>query len=93
MRGPADDPVVGVANFSDWQTDNLASPDAEYIIPGWPGTPAGRTWIEITESRDVPPDRVGRESVSAWEAKVADSGVWVAMTAAAALAWVSGSRA
>jgi pullulanase len=70
MRGPADDPVVVVANFSDWQTDDLVSPDPEYVIPGWPGTPAGRTWIEITESRDVPPERIGREPVSAWAAKV-----------------------
>jgi pullulanase len=70
MRGPADDPVVVVANFSDWQTDDPASPTAEYVVPNWPSTPDGRSWVEITESRDVPPERVGREPISAWGAKV-----------------------
>ena len=68
--GPADDPVVVVANFSDWPTDDQASPQAEYVVAGWPSTPDGRSWIEITESREVPAERIGREPVSAWGAKV-----------------------
>ena len=69
-RGPVEDPVVVVANFSDWQTDNLDSPTAEYVVPGWPATPAGRSWIEVTEPHNVPPERVGREPIGAWGAKV-----------------------
>ena len=69
-RGTADDPVVVVANFSDWQTENPASPTAEYVIPGWPVTPGGRHWREVTQARDVPAEWAGREPVYAWEAKV-----------------------
>jgi pullulanase len=70
MRGPAGDPVVVVANFSDCQTDDLASPAAEYAVPGWPGTPAGRTWIELPNHVTCRPTVLGREPVSAWGAKV-----------------------
>jgi 1,4-alpha-glucan branching enzyme len=70
QRGPADDPVIVVANFSDWQTDNPAGSASEYVIRGWPAVPAGRNWREITQDRDVPDDWAGREPVYAWEAKV-----------------------
>lgn len=69
-RGPIENPVVVVANFSDWQTSDLASPTAEYVVPGWPPTPDGRSWIEVTDPHDVPPERVGREPLTAWTARV-----------------------
>jgi pullulanase len=68
--GPADDPVVVVANFSDWGTENPTAPDAEYVVPGWPPTPSGRRWYEVTQDRDVPGGWVGREPLYEWEAKV-----------------------
>jgi pullulanase len=71
-RGMAgQDPVVVVANFSDFATANaLTDPNAEYVVPNWPATPAGRTWREVTQQRDVLPAQVGREPIFAWEAKV-----------------------
>ncbi|EJT72355.1 hypothetical protein GGTG_09221 [Gaeumannomyces tritici R3-111a-1] len=57
-------PVVVVANF----TDN-ATPGAEYVVPNWPGRGAPG-WREVTQSRDVPGEWVGREPLMAWEAKV-----------------------
>lgn len=69
-RPGIDDPVVVVANFSDFGTPNASSPRAEYRVPNWPATPAGRHWCEVTQSRDVPPDWVGREPIFPWEAKV-----------------------
>ncbi len=68
-RGAANDPVVVVANFSDWGSD-VARPDAEYVVPGWPATPPARTWREVTQERAVPPEWVGREPLYPWEAKV-----------------------
>jgi glycosidase len=68
--GPGQDPVVVVANFSDFTTDNPTSPPAEYIVPNWPATPPGRQWKEVTQDRIVPPNFVGREPIYAWEAKV-----------------------
>jgi hypothetical protein len=67
---PEHDPVVVVANFSDWHTENPADPGAEYVVPNWPPTPVGRRWREITQDRDVPAERVGREPLYPWEAKV-----------------------
>ena len=65
------DPVVVVANFSDFATPNgLTDPAAEYVVPNWPEAPAGRHWREVTQQRDVRPDQVGREPIFAWEAKV-----------------------
>jgi pullulanase len=64
--GPQHDPVVVVANFSDWQSGQAA----EYVVHGWPATPPGRRWREVTQDRDVPPEWVGREPLFAWEAKV-----------------------
>lgn len=61
-------PVVVLANFSDY-----ASPGgAEYFVPNWPQRtpPPGTKWVEVTQDRDVDPQRVGRESIFAWEAKV-----------------------
>ena len=69
--GIGQDPVVVVANFSDFATPNgLTDPSAEYVVPNWPTTPAGRHWREVPQQRDVRPDQVGREPIFAWEAKV-----------------------
>jgi pullulanase len=62
--------VVVVANFSDWRTENAGDPSAEYVIAGWPDTPPGRRWREVTQERDVPDEWAGREPVFPWEAKV-----------------------
>jgi hypothetical protein len=61
--------VVVVANFSDFATD-LSQANAEYRVPGWPPTPEGARWQEITQERVVPAAWVGREPIFAWEAKV-----------------------
>jgi len=68
--GPSQDPVVVVANFSDFMTANANSPGAEYRVPNWPATPPGRQWREITQQRLVPQEFVGREPLFPWEAKV-----------------------
>jgi hypothetical protein len=71
------DPVVVVANFSDFVTANAPSdPGAIYQVQNWPATPPGRQWIEITQvpqgqdSRVVDPALVSREPIFPWEAKV-----------------------
>jgi pullulanase len=69
--GFGQDPVVVVANFSDYATPNgLTDPAAEYVVPNWPATPPARHWREVPQQRDVRPDQVGREPIFAWEAKV-----------------------
>jgi hypothetical protein len=70
-RGPSDSdrPVVVVANFSDFVTDQ-SRPGAEYVVHNWPATPVGGQWKEITQDRLVPREWVGREPIYAWEAKV-----------------------
>jgi len=71
-RGTArQDPVTVVANFSDYETPNaLIDANAEYVVPNWPPTPGGRHWREVTQRRNVPAGRVGREPIFSWEAKV-----------------------
>jgi 1,4-alpha-glucan branching enzyme len=69
-RPGSDRPVVVVANFSDFVTADASSGRAEYRVNNWPETPPGRTWREITQARDVPPEWVGREPIFPWEAKV-----------------------
>jgi pullulanase len=64
MRGPAADPVIVVANFSDWGTPSPLSPGARYDVPGWP---AGN-WHEVTLDRPAP--TAGHEPLFPWEAKV-----------------------
>jgi pullulanase len=57
--GIGQDPVVVVANFSDYATPNgLTDPAAEYVVPNWPATPPGRHWREVPQQRDVRPDEV-----------------------------------
>ena len=69
-RADGDAQVVVVANFSDFITADATSSSAEYRVPNWPATPAGKKWREITQERDVPQDWVGREPIFPWEAKV-----------------------
>jgi 1,4-alpha-glucan branching enzyme len=71
-RGRPDsaDVVVVVANFSDFATTDPGNPAAEYRVNGWPDTPSGRRWREITQDRDVPTEWAGREPLFPWEAKV-----------------------
>jgi 1,4-alpha-glucan branching enzyme len=69
-RGAADqDPVIVVANFSDWGTDTSA-PGANYAVNNWPSTPAEKSWREVTQGRPVPNEWIGREPIFPWEAKV-----------------------
>jgi pullulanase len=69
-RPGGDDPVVVVANFSDFATARPFDPTSEYRVANWPSVPAGRRWREITQDRDVPLEWVGREPIFPWEAKV-----------------------
>ncbi|XQQ05283.1 MAG: alpha-amylase family glycosyl hydrolase [Leptolyngbya sp. IPPAS B-1204] len=69
-RGYGETIVVVVANFSDYGTPNPGDTDAEYVIPNFPTTPAGRKWREITQNREVPEEWIGREPIYPWEAKV-----------------------
>lgn len=64
MRGTVANPVLVIANFSDWGTSDPFGPGAEYVVPGWPGG----TWHEVTLDRDAP--AAGREPLFPWEAKV-----------------------
>ena len=70
QRGSEADPVVVVANFSDYTTPFASGPQAEYVVPNWPATPAGHQWYEVTQSREVETGRENKEPVFAWEAKV-----------------------
>jgi pullulanase len=71
QRGDAStDPVVVLANFSDFVTADASNPSSEYVVPNWPATPAGRSWREVTQNRSVPETWIGREPIYAWEAKV-----------------------
>lgn len=69
-RGSVEDPVVVVANFSDFISEHTSEGMAEYFVRNWPPTPPGKRWRDVSQDRDIPPDFVGRESLFAWEAKV-----------------------
>lgn len=69
QRGSVDDPVVVVANFSDFQTDHPFDASSEYAIPNWPRRDDFE-WREVSQGRDVPKAWVGREPLFPWEAKV-----------------------
>jgi pullulanase len=70
MRGRPgiDDPVVVVANFSDYESAREGH--MEYQIANWPVVAAGKHWREISQDRAVPDDWAGREPLYPWEAKV-----------------------
>lgn len=67
-RKDVDDPVVVVANFSDWGTDDPLNPAARYDVANFPGAPAGKRWREVSRGYDAP--RAGSEPLFPWEAKV-----------------------
>jgi 1,4-alpha-glucan branching enzyme len=67
-RSGVDDPVIAVANFSDWGTIDPNNPNALYDISNFPAAPQGRTWREITQNRPAP--RAGNEPLFPWEGKV-----------------------
>ena len=69
-RAGVDDPVVVVANFSDWGTADPQNPGARYHVANWPALPAGRAWFEVTQQREVPTAWAGEEPLYPWEAKV-----------------------
>jgi pullulanase len=70
QRGAAgQNPVVVVANFSDWGTD-VSVPNAEYRVNNWPDVVPGSSWQEITQNRAVSLEWAGREPVYPWEAKI-----------------------
>jgi len=72
-RPNSDKQVVVVANFSDFITSNAESPGAEYFVHNWPATPPGKHWYEVSQNdakRLVDSNRVGREPIYSWEAKV-----------------------
>ncbi|MEI9815373.1 MAG: alpha-amylase family glycosyl hydrolase [Acidobacteriota bacterium] len=64
---PGMEPVVVVANFSDFSS---GGDHAEYVVHNWPATPVGKQWREVTQDRTVPPEWIGREPLFEWEAKV-----------------------
>ena len=69
QRGDDSDPVIVVANFSDFQTDDPFNPASEYVVPNWPHRD-DFDWREVSQQRDVPTRFVGREPLFPWEAKV-----------------------
>jgi len=68
QRGSDKNPVLVVANFSDYATPAGAA--AEYQVQNWPKLPSGKKWCEVTQNRQVPANWAGREPVYPWEAKV-----------------------
>ena len=69
-RGSDNDPVIVVANFSDFTTPHALEPGAEYFVRNWPPTPVGSHWFEVTQGRHLRTGRHEREAMFAWEAKV-----------------------
>ncbi len=69
QRGSDENPVIVVANFSDFQTEDPFNGLAEYVVPNWPGRDQF-TWREISQNRQVSPQWIAREPLFAWEAKV-----------------------
>lgn len=57
-------PVIVVANFTDQNTEG-----EQYVIPNWPGREQDG-WREVSQTRDVPTEWVGKEPLMAWEAKI-----------------------
>jgi 1,4-alpha-glucan branching enzyme len=69
QRGSDDNPVVVVANFSDFGTADPFNPSSEYVVPNWP-RPNDFTWKEVCLNRVIGAGRIGREPLFPWEAKV-----------------------
>lgn len=68
QRGPDTDPVVVVANFSDFETP--PGPTATYVVNNWPALPAGKLWYEVNERGHLVAPQAGRAPLQRWEAKV-----------------------
>jgi len=68
-RGSDANPVIAVANFSDFETPDPFNGVSEYVVPNWPGR-TDFLWREVSQGRDVPPEWVGREPLFRWEVKV-----------------------
>jgi pullulanase len=69
QRGSDENPVIVVANFSDFQTNDPFNGISEYVVPNWPRRDQF-DWREVSQGRDVPHEWVGREPLFPWEAKV-----------------------
>jgi 1,4-alpha-glucan branching enzyme len=69
QRGGDDNPVVVVANFSDFGTNDPFNPSSEYVVPNWP-RPNDFSWKEVCLNRPVVAGQIGREPLFPWEAKV-----------------------
>lgn len=69
QRGQDENPVIVVANFSDFESDDPFNPSSEYVVPNWPHR-SDFAWREVSQDRDVPAHFVGREPIFPWEAKV-----------------------
>ncbi len=69
QRGSDENPVVVVANFSDFQTADPFDARSEYVIPNWPCRD-DFAWQEVAQGREIPPGWIGREPLFPWEAKV-----------------------
>jgi 1,4-alpha-glucan branching enzyme len=69
QRGSDDNPVIVVANFSEFGTSDPFNPSSEYVVPNWP-RPNDFAWKEVCLNRPVDPARIGREPIFPWEAKV-----------------------
>lgn len=69
-RGNNSDPIIVVANFSDYTTPHALQSGSAYFVPNWPSTPDGFHWLEVTQNRHVSNGLHDRESIFAWEAKI-----------------------
>jgi pullulanase len=69
QRGHDDNPVVVVANFSDFQTDDPLNPKAEYVIANWPRHSCF-VWQEISQELEISQAMIGRQPLNPWEAKI-----------------------
>ena len=69
QRGSDDNPVIVVANFSDFGTADPFSPSSEYVVPNWPRL-NDFSWTEVCLNRPVGASWIGREPLFPWEAKV-----------------------
>jgi 1,4-alpha-glucan branching enzyme len=64
-RPGVDDPVVVVANFSDF----ASAPGTDYIVENFPSSPPGQKWWEVVSDR-TEGLRAGREPLIAWGVQV-----------------------
>lgn len=69
-RAGIDDPVVVVANFSNWGTADPLNSASHYDVSNWPATLPGKKWREVSQGYNVAIGSVGREPIFPWEAKV-----------------------